>query len=232
PAMALTANQTNPQSAPTNTGNWGSQILAFRLNVEFSCAGIFDSVGLVIGDFCYGGYMITSECGMGKFDGMSVYTFLAIADSAVGGLDVLGNYGADFSDVNKTATCLNELFVGCGDEEDVSIWQSAGTGAKPSSEEAGTRPEEFSLSQNYPNPFNPDCNIDYAIPIDCHVTLSVYNILGQTIRVLVDEHQGAGYRSVTWDGKDSQGLELTTGVYFYRIQAGNFVESKKMILIK
>jgi hypothetical protein len=186
----------------------------------------------MLGPYCYGDYIITSECGMGKFDGMSVATFLAIADSAVGGLNVLGNYGADFSDVNNTATCLNELYDNCGEDEGLPIWQAAGTGAKPSSDEAGTRPEEFSLSQNYPNPFNPDCNIDYAIPIDCQVRLSVYNVLGQKIRVLVDEHQSAGYKSVVWDGKDSQGQELTTGVYFYRIEAGNFVESKKMILIK
>jgi len=232
PALALTQNLTNPDWAPTTTGNWGRQILALRLNVEFTCAGVFDSVGLVEGDYCYGDFIITSECGMGKFDGMSVYTFLAIADSAVGGLDVLGSYGADFSDVNYTATCLNELFDGCGSDEGIPIWQSAGAGAKPSSEEAGTRPDKFSLSQNYPNPFNPECNIDYAIPIDCHVRLSVYNVLGQKIRVLVDEQQSAGYKSVVWDGKDSQGQELTTGVYFYRIQAGDFVESRKMVLIK
>ena len=228
----MTGNQTNPTSAPTATGNWGRQILALRLNVEFTCAGVFDSVGLVLGDYCYGDFIITSECGMGKFDGMSVYTFLAIADSAVGGLNVLGHYGADFSDVNNTATCLNELFDDCDPTDGVPIWQSAGAGAKPSSEEAGTRPDKFSLSQNYPNPFNPECNIDYALPIDCHVRLSVYNVLGQRIRILVDEQQSAGYKSVVWDGKDSQGRELTTGVYFYRIQAGDFVESKKMVLIK
>ncbi|MCK4428149.1 MAG: T9SS type A sorting domain-containing protein, partial [candidate division Zixibacteria bacterium] len=95
-----------------------------------------------------------------------------------------------------------------------------------------SRPKQFSLEQNYPNPFNPACNIEYALPTDCQVTLSIYNILGQKVRVLVDEYQSTGNKSVTWDGKDDQGQEVTSGVYFYRIQAGDFVQSKKMVLIK
>ncbi|UCG93988.1 MAG: T9SS type A sorting domain-containing protein, partial [Candidatus Aerophobus sp.] len=93
-------------------------------------------------------------------------------------------------------------------------------------------PMEFSVSQNYPNPFNPTCVIAYALPTDCQVKLSIYNILGQKVKVLVDEYQNAGYRSVTWDGKDDQGQEVSTGVYFYRVQAGNFMQSKKMVLTK
>jgi hypothetical protein len=98
--------------------------------------------------------------------------------------------------------------------------------------EAVSMPTEFSLSQSYPNPFNPICVISYALPSDCQVKLVVYNLLGQRVKVLVDEHQNAGYKSVTWDGKDSQGQELASGIYFYRIEAGNFVQSKKMMLMK
>jgi hypothetical protein len=114
-------------------------------------------------------------------------------------------------------------------------WATAGAGAKSSAEEgaeSGVLPREFSLSQSYPNPFNPVCNIDYALPSDCDVKLTVYNILGQKVRVLVDEHQSAGYKSVEWDGKDDQSRQLTTGIYFYRLQAEDFVQSKKMVLIK
>jgi hypothetical protein len=93
-------------------------------------------------------------------------------------------------------------------------------------------PKEFSLSQSYPNPFNPSCMIAYALPGDYHVTLNVYNMLGQKVRVLVDEHQSAGHKSATWDGKDTNGRELTTGIYFYRIEAGDFVQSMKMVFIK
>lgn len=93
-------------------------------------------------------------------------------------------------------------------------------------------PERFTLEQNYPNPFNPICEIEYDLPTECYVTLSVYNILGQKVKVLVDENQSAGRKSVKWDSKDEQGQEVTSGVYFYRIQAGNFVQSKKMVLMK
>jgi uncharacterized delta-60 repeat protein len=93
-------------------------------------------------------------------------------------------------------------------------------------------PDQFNLSQNYPNPFNPTCEIEYALPTDCRVTLSIYNMLGQKVRVLVDEYQEAGYKSVKWDGKDDQGQEVTSGVYFYRLDAGNFTQSRKMILMK
>jgi len=93
-------------------------------------------------------------------------------------------------------------------------------------------PKEFSLSQNYPNPFNPVCNIEYYLPKGSHVTLTIYNILGQKVRVLVDEFQGAGDKSVRWDGKDNLSREVTSGIYFYRIEAGDFAQAKKMVLIK
>jgi hypothetical protein len=84
-------NWTNPETTTAHV--LAGQLLALRMNVEYSCAGIFDSVGLVLGTYCYGGFAIESDCGTDKFTGMTVNKFLAIADSAVGGLDVLGNYG-------------------------------------------------------------------------------------------------------------------------------------------
>ena len=97
---------------------------------------------------------------------------------------------------------------------------------------ATVSPDHFTLSQNHPNPFNPTCEIAYALPTDCRVTLTIYNILGQKVRVLVDEYQSVGNKSAKWDGKDDQGQEVTSGVYFYRIQAGDFEETKRMILVK
>jgi hypothetical protein len=98
--------------------------------------------------------------------------------------------------------------------------------------EEGLRPESFSLSQNYPNPFNPETQINYALPQDCDVKVTIYNLLGQRVRTLVDERQSAGYRTVLWDGKDEQGVDVASGVYFYRLKAGDFVDSKKMLLLK
>jgi hypothetical protein len=88
-------------------------------------------------------------------------------------------------------------------------------------------PAKFTLSQNYPNPFNPATLIEYTLPQESRVTLKVYNTLGQEIATLVDEVQPAGYRSVTWNGRD-----MASGVYFYRLQAGDFGDLKRMLLVK
>ena len=97
-------------------------------------------------------------------------------------------------------------------------------------------PEEisysFNLVQNYPNPFNPETKISYALPKDCHVKLTIYNIMGQKIKVLVNEHQTVGHKDVYWDGKDDKGKEVASGIYFYKLDAGEFTQSKRMVLIK
>lgn len=94
------------------------------------------------------------------------------------------------------------------------------------------RPREFGLFQNYPNPFNPQTEIRYALPADCHVNLTVYNILGQKVVTLIDEFQDLGKKTVLWDGRNEKGVEVSSGIYFYRIQAGNFSEARKMVVTK
>lgn len=93
-------------------------------------------------------------------------------------------------------------------------------------------PKKFDLRQNYPNPFNPTTVIEYALPKSAHVTIEIYNLLGQKVNVLVDEDQKGGFYRVDWDGKDKKGEELASGIYFYRIQAEDFVKCKKMIMLK
>ena len=94
------------------------------------------------------------------------------------------------------------------------------------------RPTEFDLRQNYPNPFNPTTIIEYALPKASEVKIQIYNILGQKVRNLVDETQKAGYKMIHWDGKDDEGKEVSSGIYFYRIVAEDFVKCKKMTLLK
>ena len=88
-------------------------------------------------------------------------------------------------------------------------------------------PSNFSLAQNYPNPFNPSTQIEFTIPSMNHVTLKVYNVMGQEIAALLDENLERGRYKVPFDGS-----QLASGVYLYRIQAGNFTQSKKMLLVK
>jgi len=89
------------------------------------------------------------------------------------------------------------------------------------------KPDDFKLEQNYPNPFNPATSIKYAIPLDTHVKLTIYDLLGNEIKTLVDGYQPAGTYSVKFDGSN-----LTSGIYIYRLQAGDFVSTKRMVLIK
>jgi hypothetical protein len=93
-------------------------------------------------------------------------------------------------------------------------------------------PEEFQLLQNYPNPFNPETRIIYSLPKDCKVKLDIYNILGQKVKTLVDRLEAAGHKSVTWDGTNEQGDRVASGVFFYRLEAGEFTATKKMVIIR
>ena len=93
-------------------------------------------------------------------------------------------------------------------------------------------PSSLQLFQNYPNPFNPVTVIQYALPHDCEVHISIYNILGQKVRTLLNEHQKPGYKRVEWDGKSDRGEELASGVYFYEIKAGEFTQTKKMVILR
>ena len=96
-----------------------------------------------------------------------------------------------------------------------------------------TLPAAFSLADNFPNPFNPATTIKYALPQAADVELTVYNVVGQPVRTLVAEHQSAGHYVVEWDATNDSGYSLSSGMYFYRLQAGEeFHEVKKMLLIK
>jgi hypothetical protein len=90
----------------------------------------------------------------------------------------------------------------------------------------------FSISQNYPNPFNPDTKITYQLPKAEHVSLEIYNLLGQRIRTLVNENKEAGIYEIQWNGKDEAGRDMPAGMYSYKIKAGNFSEIKKMSFVK
>jgi hypothetical protein len=93
--------------------------------------------------------------------------------------------------------------------------------------QSGNVPAVYSLSQNYPNPFNPSTTIKFELPKSTEVRLSVYDLLGREISVLVNERRNAGVHEVKFDASN-----LASGVYFYRLQAGDFVSSKRMLILK
>ena len=87
-------------------------------------------------------------------------------------------------------------------------------------------PTEYSLCQNYPNPFNPGTTIQYYLPKSADVSLGIYNTLGQLVAILVNERKDAGSYQVEWNAN------VPSGIYFYRLQAGEYLETKKMIFLR
>ncbi|MCK4813316.1 MAG: T9SS type A sorting domain-containing protein [Candidatus Marinimicrobia bacterium] len=93
-------------------------------------------------------------------------------------------------------------------------------------------PARFSLEQNFPNPFNPLTTIRYTLPKASDVTITVFNILGQKVRTLTNSVMNSGIHEIKWDGRDDRGIDAAGGIYIYKITAGDYTNSKKMLLIK
>ena len=93
-------------------------------------------------------------------------------------------------------------------------------------------PQDFSLLPNWPNPFNPETTLRYVLPQAGPVSLTIYDLVGQRVRLLVDEVQAPGVYTLQWNGRDENGMEVASGLYFYRIEAGAFVQTRKMTLVR
>ncbi|MBN4056894.1 T9SS type A sorting domain-containing protein [bacterium AH-315-J21] len=93
-------------------------------------------------------------------------------------------------------------------------------------------PKHFEVYQNFPNPFNPTTVISYSLPVRAEVTIAVYNVLGQRVKFFDQSLQSAGQHSVTWDAIDEHGKSVASGMYFYKVTAGDFSSSRKMVLLK
>jgi hypothetical protein len=146
----------------------------------------------------------------------------------------------------ETLTIVYDIQINAGDQynwvlnsesgED-HILENTGEFVVPSSDRFTLKresalPEIFSLYQNYPNPFNPITTLRYDLPEQAFVTLTIYDMLGREITQLVSTTQEAGFRLVQWSGSDSMGRSVSAGVYLYQIRAGEFVQTRKMVLLK
>jgi hypothetical protein len=93
-------------------------------------------------------------------------------------------------------------------------------------------PVTYSLFQNYPNPFNPNTTIKIGLPKESNINVSIYNIFGQNIKTLINKKESPGFKALTWDGKNDKGIPVSSGTYIYTITTGDFVQVKRMHLIK
>jgi hypothetical protein len=129
----------------------------------------------------------------------------------------------DSSNFSNTVNITSGTTENCG----------GGGGGEPQAKiVAQVIPEKYELFQNYPNPFNLETLIKYALPEESEVKIVVYNLLGQKVRVLVEDFQEPGYYTISWDGRNNKGEVVGSGIYFYRIQAGSFTKTAKMSLLK
>ncbi len=139
--------------------------------------------------------------------------------------------------MNIQISAVGDKFDGVGDISLLSAGFDDGVTVELSREVLSPKallPKAFALSQNYPNPFNPSTTIAYDVPEgdNVQVQLNVYNMRGQLVRTLVNETKGEGSYQIQWDGSDNYGRRASSGVYFYRIKAGEFSKTRKMVILK
>jgi hypothetical protein len=96
----------------------------------------------------------------------------------------------------------------------------------------GQAPKDFVISQNYPNPFNPSTVISYSVPKSSFVSIKVFNLFGQEVKTLINSRRQAGYYTIQWNGDNNFGRSVSSGVYIYRVEAGQYIKTMKMMLLK
>ena len=137
-----------------------------------------------------------------------------------------------YVDQEVTDAGAHEYWVTAVDLSGLESEASNSVSAVLSADENLGLPTEFALKQNYPNPFSPSTQIQYALPEETRVVISIYDLMGRKVRTLVNDVQDAGYRTVIWNSTNNMGRLVSAGVYIYSIQAGDFVQNRKMVLMK
>jgi hypothetical protein len=144
--------------------------------------------------------------------------------------EVMDNYlGLSFVDNVELLNNNSKFYLYSEDQNSESAKDKPSDSVKKPSTDI---PQKFSISQNYPNPFNTRTLLSISLPAETHVSLVVYNIMGQKVKVLVDDFMSAGIHTITWDGTNESGQTVSSGVYFYRVVTQENVVNKKMVLIK
>lgn len=143
----------------------------------------------------------------------------------------IGTFATEFP-THELMFVYNEMVDGVPHVRDLVPEFVGGSVSLSSRAPSAALPTDFALSQNVPNPFNPTTDISFALPKDAKVSLAIYNVLGQHVKTLVDDYMRAGQQTVSWDGTDGSGRTVASGVYFYKLNANEFSQTKKMMMLK
>jgi hypothetical protein len=200
-----------------------SELKGYGLNVSFDAAAL-EFVGASAEQSLLGDGQLAAPQVISESEG-------EVAIAAYG--ETVTEGALDLSLVFRTRTEIENTYVEVTDAEARDGSYGLNQVALPAPVQIQTRPEAYALANNYPNPFNPATTIKYALPEAGFVKLEIYNVVGQVVRQLVAEQQGAGRYVIQWDASNDNGQSLSSGVYFYRLQAGgDFLEVKRMLLLK
>ena len=181
---------------------------------ELVAGGAFDYATAVTGSRSYNPHIAA-------WDGSSWSSLGSGTNNYVRTLEVFDNeliVGGDFTTAGEKAAAH------------IAAWTKPFTDV--SDDERRSLPVEYELSQNCPNPFNSTTTIECSLPRRSHVVIDVYDLLGRRIKSVFDGESEAGKHTFFWNGTDHSGRTVGTGVYFYRIKAGDYIDSKKMLFLK
>ena len=199
------------------TDEWGNFSQGIHISEDFcntwtQIANINGKTGLTLPSGSEEGYLVGTE-------DLGVFLFSDEGDS-------LGSRNEGLTNLNIHTLSLDNIgYVYAGTES--GVWRRPLSEIVTSIENEITQPTEFILSQNYPNPFNPSTKIKYSIPQTSNVVIKIYDVLGSEVATLVNEEKSVGTYELNWNAAN-----LSSGVYVYRLQAGSFVQTRKMILLK
>jgi hypothetical protein len=187
--------------------------------------------------------------GLGAINGGGNYGFMLTGiDGEINGPDDADKFRMKIVDKDQEDVVVYDNQMGAGINDDpvtalgggsIVIHTSKGGDSAAAPEPGGGGPDpiaslptSYALLQNHPNPFNPTTRIRFELPVSVAVSLAVYDVSGRVVKRLVDTTMPAGRHEVAWHGRNDAGQAVASGVYFYRIQAGDFIDTKRMVLLK
>ena len=165
-----------------------------------------------------------------------IYNEQGLITDVVGMLNEIVSNNTGFNHPGEVAISTDGKYMFVSDQgnDRVQIYtcKEEQVGIKPIFSGTERIPGRFTLFQNYPNPFNPNTTISYRISKTTPIKINIYNLSGQEVKTLINEEHQPGEYKLMWDGTDNSGRMLSSGVYIYQLRAGDFLQTKKMVLSK